>query len=600
MAIVSRLVSSYYILVLILTGMHCNGKESWTTIDGNFRSSFEAHDLSQDGFTEDNVHGTSPNTFSLPCSREACPPWMYCDNGICRCGDSTHSILKCDDNWPGEVSVLDCYCLTYNGEEDTNEVGHCLFNCARNVSIDSLYYLLPMNVSKLNAAMCKGFDREGTLCGKCKDTLYPKAYSFDMKCIKCSNRVIDWLKFIIVSFVPLTIFCFIVLFFKISVNSPHLRGFILFCQIMTMPVMARLFFIQTHERSEIQKFCIQCLLTVYGFWNLDFFRSFDLGICLGTGTLATLALDIAVGVYPLLLMIFSFIMIHLYDKNFLPLVILWRLFRRVISIDWDMKTSVIDSYATFFLLSNVKLMSACFDLLVPTHVYQLNITSNTNNAELRLFYDASIVYNGPHHRPYFILAIGVLFVYGFLPVIILILYPFKWFQKILNVLPVRWYVLHTFVDSFQGFYKNGTEQGSRDCRWFASLFFIVRLSLMLVGAVTLSMSYFVFGAIILTIFILLIIVIQPFKEDKGNYSTINATFIIILCLFYSSLLGDDRAVFKQVSTTPFFLYFGFVLATVPLLYMIVVVLCWAWKQREFGLEIIRRVCALRRRYELLT
>ncbi len=80
-------------------------------------------------------------------------------------------------------------------------------------------------------------------------------------------------------------------------------------------MMARVLFLQVQNKPEIKYF-----LLVYGFWNLDFFRSLDLSICLATDTLATLALDIAVGVYPLLLMILSYVMIHLYDKNCLPLV----------------------------------------------------------------------------------------------------------------------------------------------------------------------------------------------------------------------------------------------------------------------------------------
>ncbi len=79
--------------------------------------------------------------------------------------------------------------------------------------------------------------------------------------------------------------------------------------------------------------------------------------------------------------------------------------------------------------------------------------------------------------------------------------------KDLNLFPVRWYVLHTFVDSLQGFYKNGTEPGTRDCRWFASVFFIIRLFLLIEAALTLGMPYFVFGAIILTILIILMIVL---------------------------------------------------------------------------------------------
>ncbi len=139
MAGITGLVSSCYILMLILTEVHCNEKESWTTLKDNHSSSLGEHDLSysQDGFLEDDVeffHDTSLNTFSLSCLMEgggnSCPPWMYCDNGTCKCGDIPYSILRCDDNWPGKVSVLDCYCLTYNEEEHTNELGHCIFNCA--------------------------------------------------------------------------------------------------------------------------------------------------------------------------------------------------------------------------------------------------------------------------------------------------------------------------------------------------------------------------------------------------------------------------------------------------------------------------------------
>ncbi len=86
-----------------------------------------------------------------------------------------------------------------------------------------------------------------------------------------------------------------------------------------------------------------------------------------------------------------------------------------------MKTSIIDSFGSFLLLSNLKLMSASFDLLIPTYVYQLNSSSSyTSNVELRLYYDASIVYNGPSHRPYFILAVGVI-LFLFIPVIIFLL-----------------------------------------------------------------------------------------------------------------------------------------------------------------------------------
>ncbi len=69
-----------------------------------------------------------------------------------------------------------------------------------------------------------------------------------------------------------------------------------FFRVIFLPSMARILLLQAKKRPKSIKY----LLSLFGFWNLDFFRSFDLGIFLRTDTLQTLALDIAVGVYPLL------------------------------------------------------------------------------------------------------------------------------------------------------------------------------------------------------------------------------------------------------------------------------------------------------------
>ena len=104
-------------------------------------------------------------------------------------------------------------------------------------------------------------------------------------------------------------------------------------------------------------------------------RSFDLGICLGIDTLQSLALDMAVGIYPLLLMVLSYFLIQLYDNNFRPIVILWKPFHRVFSLfrsNWEIRTSIVDAFATFLLLSNVKFLSVSYDLLVPVKVFLLS------------------------------------------------------------------------------------------------------------------------------------------------------------------------------------------------------------------------------------
>lgn len=175
-------------------------------------------------------------------------------------------------------------------------------------------------------------------------------------------------------------------------------------------------------------------------------------------------------------MILSYVCIVLYDNNFRPFVVIWKPFQIILNYvrtNWDVRTSTIDVFATFFFLSNFKYLTISFDLLTPVKVYQLHSDGNLTY-RWGLFYDATIPYFRSRHLPYAIIAIATLLLFTLLPVLLLILYPFRCFQKLLNLFPFRWYILHTFVDAFHGCYKDGTEEGTRDYRWFASLFFLMR------------------------------------------------------------------------------------------------------------------------------
>ena len=95
-------------------------------------------------------------------------------------------------------------------------------------------------------------------------------------------------------------------------------------------------------------------------WNLDIFRSILPDICLNVTTLEALALEVCIAVYPLILICVSYCLIELYDHNLWCIVHTWRPFRYIFRLfreNWDIRTSVIDSFATFYLLSYVKILS---------------------------------------------------------------------------------------------------------------------------------------------------------------------------------------------------------------------------------------------------
>ena len=328
-------------------------------------------------------------------------PWTYCANGTCKCGNIREDILQCHLNKGSTISH--CNCVTFDETTGLTSAGNCIYTCdiGKRKDSNNLYHILPNNTMELENDLCGPFNRTGTLCGKCQDGLYPLVYSLNMNCVECPNGKSNWWKFVLAAFIPLTVFFFIVLFFNINVTSSHFLGFIWYAQGIAVTPLARAL-LATIRRNHNLVTAARWVLAMYGIWTLDFPRSFDLGICLGTDTLQTLALELAIGVYPLLLMVITYFLIHLYDRKFQPLVIIWKPFRVAVSLfrrNWEIKTSLIDAFGTFFLLSNVKLSSVSFDLLAPVKVYQLNSTSPEPFPTWRLYYDANVPYFGERHLP---------------------------------------------------------------------------------------------------------------------------------------------------------------------------------------------------------
>ena len=529
-------------------------------------------------------------------------PWVFCDNGTCQCSNKTaHGSIQC--NFNRSLTITSCFCATFDEREAETEVGSCVYNCGNphNATIiNGRSFAIPTNPAKLNYYMCEQiFNRTGTLCSKCKyDSQFPLVYSFDMNCVECPNGGANWWKFVFAAFMPLTIFYFIILFFQINITSSSLYGIVLYAQSVCMPVMVRVSLITVMNLPKAHT-AVRYIGIIYGIWNLDFFRSLNLGICLGTNTLQTISLDIVVGIYPLLLMIVSYALIELHDRNFKPLVMIWRPFRTIFSLfheNWDIRTSLIDAFATFFLLSNMKFLSVAFDLLAPVNVYHLSSTGETISS-WRLYYNATLPYFGAAHRPYAILAISVLVLFTLMPVLLLILYPLRCFQKFLRVFPFRWYILHTFMDSFQGCFKDGTEPDSHDCRWFASLFFLTRFIALVIAAFTLNVLFFLFVSIVLVIMAILLTTVQPFKPAMAQYTYINTIFVLLLALFYVSLVGNT--INEEIKSKNSMLFFSIAIFTaiLPLLYTSVLSLCWLYSHRKFGAEVIRKLKAWRLGYE---
>ena len=274
---------------------------------------------------------------SLMCSEsDICPPGLFCEEGACQCADLyPFDIISCNGT---ASSLLDCYCATWDRDGNVTLTGSCVYSC-----FEVYYVPLPQEIDKLNDKMCKQWRRTGALCGRCLPDHYPLAYSFNVTCVLCPHVGWNWFRYMMAAYVPLTLFYVMILFLKINVTSSYLLAVVVYCQSLSIPAFSRLIMIVVFYESNFSFITAdKIFLSLYGIWNLDFFRPFYSDICLGMGPLPTLALDYAIAVYPLLLMVITYLLIVLYDRNYRVITAMWRPFRVLFSYyrrNWDVRTS---------------------------------------------------------------------------------------------------------------------------------------------------------------------------------------------------------------------------------------------------------------------
>ena len=540
-------------------------------------------------------HNTTVVSKQLECKTESiadapgnpsCPTWFFPDpslNNTCTCGNDIGGAVKCDSSTK-EVFILSCYCMTY-AESTGPVVGTCFYNSVRREKIEAaLYHPLPSNVTELS--MCEYFNRAGQLCGKCKENYTTPVYSYDLKCVQCSTSHLGWVKYILAAFLPLTVFFILVLSCRLSATSPKLSAFVFVSQSITLAANVRIILAQLDPYPTAQTLA-KVILSLFGIWNLDFFRTLIPHICVNIDTLEALALDYAIAIYPLILLVLTYVLFEVNACNFkavrfmsIPFQWCAKRFRSQL----DVRASIVEAFATFLLLSYVKLLSVSFDLLVPTHVYHVN----GSLVGMYLYYDATIEYFGGKHLPFAVLALFVMLVFILFPILLLLLYPMRCFQQCLECCGVRWHALHIFIDAFQGYYKDGTN-GTRDFRYFSTALLISRIVLFIIFALCPTSLFYSGALFVLTALVMLIVSMQPYKAQFSMYNTIDPILVLVLALACAIAVLADLTSWNAHKWVMFSIVFAFLAAAVLFFYIPFVTLHWLCTQREFGRRVIMKI-----------
>ena len=353
------------------------------------------------------------------------------------------------------------------------------------ISVEGNDFVIPniTSCSMLNDAMCGLLNRDGLLCSKCKAGYGPSLYSRTWKCEKCNDRrYLMWILYLFLELTPLTVFFIIVIIFNIHATSPPFTAYILYCQFFTILFNSSVFF-HTYVVKLVHPTIYKSVFTIIDVWSLDFFRHIIPPFCVDERltNIHVLLIELLPPLYLLLLILLTYMCIELHARTFYVVIKLWKPFNRCVAKvrrSYDPKASIFNAFSAFILLSCCNILFICYNL-----TYSVKIVQSFFNSSEPLSKEYQLSYYEPD-KPikkqmlYFVPLFVLTFLLVVIPILVLLLYPVRLFRKFLLFICCKdLRCVQSFVDTFQGHYKDGTN-GTRDYRALASLSLIFRLYLM--------------------------------------------------------------------------------------------------------------------------
>ena len=432
------------------------------------------------------------------------------------------------------------------------------------------------NETEMNDLLCGALNREGTLCGRCKEGYSPTLHSNNFsKCIRCHpNYSYEWVLWIIFNILPITVFFVVVVIFNVSATFGAMNSFVFFAQVITasfsidaggyIPIE------NTLKTSVLVKICY----AVYSIWRLDVIAP---AICYYNPipTPIVLLLLYINAIYPLILIALFLIIVKLHDHGVQPFygVGKWvygkiRRFRQ----PWTVERTVIHALATFLVLSFTKITAVSFMIIAPAKLTDHRGTS----VHWVPYYYGDITYSASW--PYILVALLFLMTMVIFPTLLLLALPARTqlgkliFGKIFKILRINQDGgrLEIFLQTFQGSFKDGS--GSDDeinCQKFAGLYLLLRFIIFMLAALLPAQNYLLGQQILCTVAIVMFAIFRPYRKNIHNYLDILAFSLLATInaiTFYHSYL-----LLLRVKISPVLIAIQYILVYVPLIILILVI-----------------------------
>ena len=422
--------------------------------------------------------------------------------------------------------IENTYCMTIDESNNVTYVGKCPSGRHQFTRINRRYFTqLPYEVKHLNKFMCNSSmdqnlshyqvcnyqNRKGLLCSQCHDGFGPTVLSYTYECKKCYWY--GWLLYGIYAFFPATVLCLLIIILRIDATEPYMNTLVLSCHVVINIVNSHpCSFFQYANDSKLLYPALS-IVTIYGLFNMDFFSYLLPSFCVSNkmSILHVKLLDYIIAIYPLCFIALIYVLVELHDNGCRLLVWMWRPFHRCLvqcRRSWNIKGSLINAFATLYLLSFTKVASVSYSLLVTTDL--ADICGQYYRAYL--YYDPSCKKLTKCHFLYATCAFTVLSIFVIVPTLYLFLHPFKIMQRFASLLKLKSLLLNEITKVCCKSYKDHTD-AKIDCRWFASVYLALRIAIVFTQMAIYSYVWQVF---VVCLAIMLVAAFRPYHKEFFN------------------------------------------------------------------------------------
>ena len=409
---------------------------------------------------------------SVLASKSSCPTWFYYNNVTCECGGQFGGAIHCNQQ-EMTAEIADGFCATSTEQEGLYYAGHCPFRHTEN-NTDRVYSEMPSDPDLLNDTMCGPYNRKGLLCGRCIDGYGPAVYSFDMKCANCSKISTGFAisLYLFLEIISITLFFMCVVLFRLNITAGPLLGYVLFCQICYTYSLERGLSVYEYILSHVSVplwIVIYSSLTLSGFWALQFFKFVIPPFCISNKLtdIHIQLLSLVTVIYPIVLVIITYILMELHGRNYRIIHIIWKPFSFLVNklnITSVTSGAVIHAFATFILLSASTLSYNMYTIFDKTAVR--GSIDYTKYQEV-LYYDPTIVVYSHKHYLYGVLMVVPFILLVLIPSLLLCVYPTRIYGRLSRFVSGRKRLAITaFVEALNNCFKDGLN-GTRDYRALA-------------------------------------------------------------------------------------------------------------------------------------